>query len=162
MNVQWIIISIKKIFLCSNIFLLQQCKVQTNTLGVKSVQTCWLLLYSMCSLAYNYDFFYAHCWPCHKKRKKWSMWFSGNFPENVPCDFVQNFGLDVQTFQHMVGDCPPDFLEMAVSCCTVRCLLRNSLLSACALWSSWEARSVRCTFRKRLSSVVVEMDGEQN
>ncbi|XP_075884392.1 dual specificity testis-specific protein kinase 2 isoform X2 [Nelusetta ayraudi] len=39
---------------------------------------------------------------------------------------TENFGLDVQTFQHMVGDCPPDFLEMAVSCCTLNVKVRPS------------------------------------
>lgn len=31
----------------------------------------------------------------------------------------QNFGLDYHTFQHMVGDCPPDFLQLAFNCCNV-------------------------------------------
>lgn len=39
---------------------------------------------------------------------------------NVLGVFVQDFGLDVETFQQMVGDCPPDFLELAISCCNVR------------------------------------------
>lgn len=34
--------------------------------------------------------------------------------------FVQDFGLDVEAFQQMVGDCPPDFLELAIACCNVR------------------------------------------
>lgn len=33
--------------------------------------------------------------------------------------FVQNFGLDYDAFQHMVGDCPPDFLQLAFNCCNV-------------------------------------------
>ncbi|KAG7280398.1 hypothetical protein CRUP_035840 [Coryphaenoides rupestris] len=32
----------------------------------------------------------------------------------------KDFGLDVDTFQHMVGDCPPDFLELAVTCCNAK------------------------------------------
>lgn len=57
--------------------------------------------------------------------------------ENFLLVSVQNFGLDVQTFQHMVGDCPPDFLELAVSCCTVRYLHINSLcLSFAVVFSS--------------------------
>lgn len=33
---------------------------------------------------------------------------------------MQDFGLDVENFQQMVGDCPSDFLDMAISCCNVR------------------------------------------
>uniref|UniRef100_A0A3P8NQA0 dual-specificity kinase n=1 Tax=Astatotilapia calliptera TaxID=8154 RepID=A0A3P8NQA0_ASTCA len=33
---------------------------------------------------------------------------------------TENFGLDYHTFQHMVGDCPPDFLQLAFNCCNVR------------------------------------------
>lgn len=36
--------------------------------------------------------------------------------------FVQNFGLDYDAFQHMVGDCPPDFLQLAFNCCNVSTL----------------------------------------
>lgn len=32
---------------------------------------------------------------------------------------LQNFGLDYHTFQHMVGDCPSDFLQLAFNCCNV-------------------------------------------
>ncbi|KAM4611357.1 dual specificity testis-specific protein kinase 2 isoform 2-T2 [Polymixia lowei] len=39
---------------------------------------------------------------------------------------TENFGLDVETFQHMVGDCPPDFLELAVTCCNMNAELRPS------------------------------------
>lgn len=42
----------------------------------------------------------------------------------------QNFGLDYHTFQHMVGDCPPDFLQLAFNCCNVSapcsCPIRQS------------------------------------
>lgn len=31
----------------------------------------------------------------------------------------KNFGLDYHMFQHMVGDCPPDFLQLAFNCCNV-------------------------------------------
>lgn len=31
----------------------------------------------------------------------------------------QNFGLDYDAFQHMVGDCPPDFLQLTFNCCNV-------------------------------------------
>ncbi|CAB1345376.1 unnamed protein product [Coregonus sp. 'balchen'] len=30
-----------------------------------------------------------------------------------------DFGLDIETFQHMVGDCPPAFLSLAVTCCNM-------------------------------------------
>uniref|UniRef100_A0A665UYH8 dual-specificity kinase n=1 Tax=Echeneis naucrates TaxID=173247 RepID=A0A665UYH8_ECHNA len=33
---------------------------------------------------------------------------------------TEDFGLDVEAFQQMVGDCPPDFLELAIGCCNVR------------------------------------------
>uniref|UniRef100_A0A7N8X6K4 dual-specificity kinase n=1 Tax=Mastacembelus armatus TaxID=205130 RepID=A0A7N8X6K4_9TELE len=32
---------------------------------------------------------------------------------------TENFGLDYHTFQHMVGDCPADFLQLAFNCCNV-------------------------------------------
>ncbi|KFM12963.1 Dual specificity testis-specific protein kinase 2, partial [Aptenodytes forsteri] len=32
---------------------------------------------------------------------------------------TENFGLDYDAFQHMVGDCPPDFLQLAFNCCNV-------------------------------------------
>uniref|UniRef100_A0A671RLY2 dual-specificity kinase n=1 Tax=Sinocyclocheilus anshuiensis TaxID=1608454 RepID=A0A671RLY2_9TELE len=32
---------------------------------------------------------------------------------------TEDFGLDVDTFEQMVGDCPPSFLHLAVSCCSV-------------------------------------------
>ncbi|XP_024229671.2 dual specificity testis-specific protein kinase 2 [Oncorhynchus tshawytscha] len=32
---------------------------------------------------------------------------------------TEDFGLDVVTFQHMVGDCPPAFLSLAVTCCNM-------------------------------------------
>uniref|UniRef100_UPI003AAFCCB1 dual specificity testis-specific protein kinase 2 n=1 Tax=Centroberyx gerrardi TaxID=166262 RepID=UPI003AAFCCB1 len=39
---------------------------------------------------------------------------------------TEDFGLDVATFQHMVGDCPPDFLDLAVTCCNMNAELRPS------------------------------------
>ncbi|KAJ8262615.1 hypothetical protein GJAV_G00168390 [Gymnothorax javanicus] len=30
-----------------------------------------------------------------------------------------DFGLDVEAFRHMIGDCPPTFLTLAVSCCNM-------------------------------------------
>ncbi|XP_072314967.1 dual specificity testis-specific protein kinase 2 [Eucyclogobius newberryi] len=38
----------------------------------------------------------------------------------------EDFGLDVETFQHMVGDCPPDFLDLAITCCNMCSKLRPS------------------------------------
>ncbi|KAA8587778.1 hypothetical protein FQN60_016640 [Etheostoma spectabile] len=35
----------------------------------------------------------------------------------VVLETEKNFGLDYHTFQHMVGDCPPDFLQLAFNCC---------------------------------------------
>ncbi|XP_016403987.1 dual specificity testis-specific protein kinase 1-like isoform X2 [Sinocyclocheilus rhinocerous] len=32
---------------------------------------------------------------------------------------TEDFGLDVDTFEQMVGDCPPSFLHLAVSCCSM-------------------------------------------
>lgn len=43
---------------------------------------------------------------------------------HVPCTCFhlthpQNFGLDYDAFQHMVGDCPPEFLQLTFNCCNV-------------------------------------------
>ena len=32
----------------------------------------------------------------------------------------QSFGLDVEKFQHMTGDCPHEFLQTALCCCQVK------------------------------------------
>ncbi|XP_055007622.1 dual specificity testis-specific protein kinase 2 [Boleophthalmus pectinirostris] len=37
---------------------------------------------------------------------------------------TENFGLDYHTFQHMVGDCPHDFLQLAFNCCNMDPKLR--------------------------------------
>ncbi|XP_053549550.1 dual specificity testis-specific protein kinase 2 [Bombina bombina] len=39
---------------------------------------------------------------------------------------TENFGLDYDSFQHMVGDCPPDFLQLAFNCCNMDPTLRPS------------------------------------
>ncbi|XP_062240166.1 dual specificity testis-specific protein kinase 2 [Platichthys flesus] len=39
---------------------------------------------------------------------------------------AEDFGLDVEAFQQMVGDCPSDFLELAVTCCNMSSKLRPS------------------------------------
>ncbi|XP_028667087.2 dual specificity testis-specific protein kinase 2 isoform X1 [Erpetoichthys calabaricus] len=39
---------------------------------------------------------------------------------------TENFGLDYRAFQHMVGDCPPDFLQLAFNCCNMDPKLRPS------------------------------------
>ncbi|KAM8881310.1 dual specificity testis-specific protein kinase 2 [Synchiropus picturatus] len=39
---------------------------------------------------------------------------------------TEDFGLDVDTFQQMVGDCPNDFLGLAVFCCNMKAKLRPS------------------------------------
>lgn len=39
---------------------------------------------------------------------------------------TEDFGLDVETFQHMVGDCPRDFLDLAITCCNMSAKLRPS------------------------------------
>lgn len=44
-------------------------------------------------------------------------------PDRHDCNVlvpVQDFGLDVEAFQQMVGDCPTDFLDLAIACCNVR------------------------------------------
>jgi testis-specific kinase 2 len=38
---------------------------------------------------------------------------------------TENFGLDYVAFGEMCGPCPPDFLKLAFSCCTVSLLLLN-------------------------------------
>ncbi|XP_044297919.1 dual specificity testis-specific protein kinase 2 isoform X2 [Varanus komodoensis] len=39
---------------------------------------------------------------------------------------TENFGLDYDAFQHMVGDCPPSFLQLAFNCCNMDPKLRPS------------------------------------
>ncbi|XP_070849526.1 dual specificity testis-specific protein kinase 2 [Chaetodon trifascialis] len=39
---------------------------------------------------------------------------------------TEDFGLDVEAFQQMVGDCPPDFLELAIACCNMKAKVRPS------------------------------------
>ncbi|XP_076004509.1 dual specificity testis-specific protein kinase 2 isoform X2 [Genypterus blacodes] len=39
---------------------------------------------------------------------------------------TENFGLDYHMFQNMVGDCPPDFLQVAFNCCNMDPKLRPS------------------------------------
>ncbi|XP_007420275.1 dual specificity testis-specific protein kinase 2 isoform X1 [Python bivittatus] len=39
---------------------------------------------------------------------------------------TENFGLDYDAFQHMVGDCPPNFLQLAFNCCNMDPKLRPS------------------------------------
>ncbi|XP_075472260.1 LOW QUALITY PROTEIN: dual specificity testis-specific protein kinase 2 [Ascaphus truei] len=41
---------------------------------------------------------------------------------------TENFGLDYDSFQHMVGDCPPDFLQLAFNCCNMDPKLRPSFV----------------------------------
>lgn len=42
---------------------------------------------------------------------------------------VQDFGLDVDAFENMVGDCPPAFFSLAVTCCNVSYSSKSSALS---------------------------------
>uniref|UniRef100_A0A7N6BFB2 dual-specificity kinase n=1 Tax=Anabas testudineus TaxID=64144 RepID=A0A7N6BFB2_ANATE len=39
---------------------------------------------------------------------------------------TEDFGLDVEAFQQLVGDCPPEFLELAIACCNMNATLRPS------------------------------------
>ncbi|XP_027893921.1 dual specificity testis-specific protein kinase 2 [Xiphophorus couchianus] len=39
---------------------------------------------------------------------------------------TEDFGLDVEAFQQMVGDCPPYFLDLAITCCNMAARLRPS------------------------------------
>ncbi|XP_026154517.1 dual specificity testis-specific protein kinase 2 isoform X1 [Mastacembelus armatus] len=39
---------------------------------------------------------------------------------------TEDFGLDVEAFQQMVGDCPPEFLELAIACCNLNAKIRPS------------------------------------
>ncbi|KAM7418335.1 hypothetical protein PAMA_015792 [Pampus argenteus] len=39
---------------------------------------------------------------------------------------TEDFGLDVETFENMVGDCPPAFLRLAVTCCNMNAEMRPS------------------------------------
>ncbi|XP_037683294.1 dual specificity testis-specific protein kinase 2 isoform X2 [Choloepus didactylus] len=50
-------------------------------------------------------------------------------PRHVPSHtHSQNFGLDYDAFQHMVGDCPPDFLQLTFNCCNMDPKLRPSFV----------------------------------
>lgn len=42
---------------------------------------------------------------------------------------TENFGLDYDSFQHMVGDCPPDFLQLTFNCCNMDPKLRPSFIN---------------------------------
>ncbi|CAL8313833.1 unnamed protein product [Gadus morhua 'NCC'] len=46
---------------------------------------------------------------------------------------TENFGLDYRAFQHMVGDCPPDFLQLAFNCCNMDPKLRPSFPDSVAI-----------------------------
>ncbi|XP_028992826.1 dual specificity testis-specific protein kinase 2 [Betta splendens] len=39
---------------------------------------------------------------------------------------TEDFGLDVEAFKQMVGDCPPEFLQLAIACCNMNATLRPS------------------------------------
>ncbi|XP_017288680.1 dual specificity testis-specific protein kinase 1 [Kryptolebias marmoratus] len=39
---------------------------------------------------------------------------------------TEDFGLDVEAFRQMVGDCPADFLDLAIACCNMNAKLRPS------------------------------------
>ncbi|XP_055986891.1 dual specificity testis-specific protein kinase 2 [Sorex fumeus] len=41
---------------------------------------------------------------------------------------TENFGLDYDAFQHMVGDCPSDFLQLTFDCCNMDPKLRPSFV----------------------------------
>lgn len=41
---------------------------------------------------------------------------------------TENFGLDYDGFQHMVGDCPQDFLQLTFNCCNMDPKLRPSFI----------------------------------
>lgn len=41
---------------------------------------------------------------------------------------TENFGLDYDAFQHMVGDCPPHFLQLTFNCCNMDPKLRPSFV----------------------------------
>ncbi|KAM7098995.1 dual specificity testis-specific protein kinase 2 isoform 2-T3 [Molossus nigricans] len=41
---------------------------------------------------------------------------------------TENFGLDYDAFQHMVGDCPPAFLQLTFNCCNMDPKLRPSFV----------------------------------
>ncbi|KAF3697830.1 Dual specificity testis-specific protein kinase 2 [Channa argus] len=45
---------------------------------------------------------------------------------------TEDFGLDVEAFQHMVADCPPEFLELAIACCNMDAKLRPSFFEIVA------------------------------
>uniref|UniRef100_A0A3Q3DZX0 dual-specificity kinase n=1 Tax=Labrus bergylta TaxID=56723 RepID=A0A3Q3DZX0_9LABR len=59
---------------------------------------------------------------------------------------TEDFGLDVEAFQQMVGDCPSDFLELAVSCCNM-----SAKLPVCPAIGPLRRRSLGLPSDPRLS-----------
>lgn len=77
--------------------------------------------------------------PCRDTLERRNFW-PGSRPHLYLYDvflFVQNFGLDYDAFQHMVGDCPPDFLQLAFNCCNVSILLERERPKLESSKSSW-------------------------
>ena len=54
--------------------------------------------------------------------------------------FLQDFGLAVEEFSHSVSDCPPEFLNLTVRCCQVRCVLHLVIKSKYPLYKSFHIR----------------------
>ncbi|XP_076016932.1 dual specificity testis-specific protein kinase 2 [Genypterus blacodes] len=74
-------------------------------------------------------------------------------PEILPR--TADFGLDIETFQQMVGDCPPDFLELAVTCCNMNVELRPSFSEIVA---ELEQRQADASKKDKLKVKVVSPD----
>ncbi|CAN9509285.1 unnamed protein product [Ophioblennius macclurei] len=52
---------------------------------------------------------------------------------------TEDFGLDVDAFQLMAGDCPAHFLELAVACCNMSAKLRPSFFCIVGDLERWQA-----------------------
>lgn len=80
-----------------------------------------------------------------------------NRKPNQVCVLLQDFGLDVETFRQMVGDCPSHFLNLAIACCNVRnafCLVAaaSRVLLAHRLFLDWKVELLLIPFTHFVSA----------
>lgn len=93
--------------------------IETNLLTVLAVSMCQGLVW--CEAGFGRGGAPCQTSDAAPSVSAWSLLHSSSFKshscKSLPPD--QNFGLDYHTFQHMVGDCPSDFLQLAFNCCNV-------------------------------------------
>ncbi|XP_034460853.1 dual specificity testis-specific protein kinase 2-like [Hippoglossus hippoglossus] len=56
---------------------------------------------------------------------------------------TEDFGLDVDAFEHMVGDCPPAFFSLAVTCCNMSAVRRPTFADLVFTLESMETEEER-------------------